>query len=164
MPATREGLVRPIALVTLSAAWIGAALLVAAVVAPAAFTTLPSPVLAGALVGRVLAAIFNSGCIAGVAIVVLDLAGPRLPGRTARITTSVIWVAACAVAQFVVTPRIEQLRAAAGGPIDALAADAPVRVAFGRLHGISVELFGLAMLAALVVLILAARGTRQAAR
>ena len=68
-------------------------------------------------------------------------------------------VAACAVAQFVVAPRIERLRAEIGGPLEALAADDPRRAAFGRLHGISVAWLGVAMIAAVVALIVAGRAS-----
>jgi hypothetical protein len=64
---------------------------------------------------------------------------------------------ACAVAQLVVSPRIERIRATVDGPIDALAAGDARRIAFGRLHGVSVGLLGLAALAAVVAAILLVR-------
>ena len=45
----------------LVAAWIGAALITVAVVAPGAFAVLPSRTMAGAMVGRVLPALFIAG-------------------------------------------------------------------------------------------------------
>ena len=152
---------RYLAIAVISALWLGAAIIVATVVAPAAFAVLPSRTLAGALVGRVLPAVFLSGCVAAVATLVLDARHAPAAGAAIRMAASVVWAASCATAQFIVSPRIERLRAAAGGPIDALAPDAPVRVAFGRLHGASVGQLGLAMLAALLVLILAARAITQ---
>jgi len=56
----------PVAFILLSA-WLGAGVLFATVVAPAAFAVLPSRALAGALVGRVLPVIFVSGIVAAVA-------------------------------------------------------------------------------------------------
>lgn len=146
---------RLLATACIAACWLGAALLLAAVVAPAAFAALPSRTLAGALVGRILPVVFISGCVAGVAALVLGE-----PAGAIRTTAAIVWVASCAIAQFVVTPRIERLRGAAG-PIDALAPDAPLRVAFGRLHGVSVGLLGLGMLAALAVLLSVVRGMAQ---
>jgi hypothetical protein len=64
---------------------------------------------------------------------------------------------ACAVAQLVVGSRIDRLRAAIGGPLDALAADDPRRLAFGKLHAISVGWLGVALLAAIIALTLAVR-------
>jgi Domain of unknown function (DUF4149) len=152
---------RHLALVILAALWLGAALIVAAVVAPAAFAALPSRALAGALVGRVLPTVFLSGCAAGIISAALAVLDPAKGGAFGRTSAAVVWAVACGVAQFSLTPRIERIRVAAGGPIDSLAANAPLRVAFGRLHGISVGLLGIAMLAAIVVLCSAARAMRR---
>ena len=54
-----------ITVITLLAAWLGATIIVGAVVAPAAFAVLPSRTLAGALVGRVLPPLFWSGVAVG---------------------------------------------------------------------------------------------------
>jgi hypothetical protein len=142
---------RPLAVVVVATLWLGAAVVVAAVVAPAAFAVLPSRTMAGAVVGRVLPVIFLSGCLAAAACLALELSGRMSARGSLRITSAVVWLVACAAAQFVVSPRIERLRAGAGGPIDALAADAPIRVAFGRLHGVSVGLLGVAILGALAI-------------
>jgi len=140
-----------IASVALLAAWLGAALLVAAVVAPAAFAVLPTRTLAGALVGRVLPVIFWSGALVGVFIAALA-SGSALRGW--RMGAALCMAIPCVVAQLVVTPRIERIRHAVSGPIDTLATDDPRRTAFGMLHGVSVGLLGLAMLAATVTLVL----------
>ena len=145
----------PLTETILLAVWIGAALLFTLVVAPAAFTVLPTRTLAGALVGRVLPVIFYTGAVVGIVIVLLDVAGRTSTwGRTSAAGLAAI---ACAVAQLVVGARIDRLRAAIGGPLDALAPDDPRRVAFGRLHAVSVGWLALAMLAAVIALTLAAR-------
>jgi hypothetical protein len=135
----------------LVSAWLGAATIVAAVVAPAAFAVLPTRTLAGALVGRVLPVLFWSGIVVGIASAALTWA---LPGRAARIGAGLTVVGACAAAQLVIAPRIARLREAIGGPIDALSATDPRRLDFGRLHGVSVLLLGIAAVAAVVGLIL----------
>lgn len=134
------------------ALWLGAAALVAGVVAPAAFAVLPTRTLAGALVGRVLPVVFWSGIGIGVlaALMVRDTGGMTLGGL-------VIMVLGCAVAQFVISPRIERIRAAIGGPIDALALTEPRRADFGRLHGLSVLAMGIAGVGALVALVMLLR-------
>jgi hypothetical protein len=142
-----------VALVLL-AAWLGAALLVAAVVAPAAFAVLPSRTLAGALVGRVLPMVFWSGMLVGVAAAALTW---TLPGRIWRTGAALALVAACAAAQLVIAPRIERIRGQIGGTIDALDPSDPRRQAFGRLHGLSVMCMGVGGLVALLALILLAR-------
>jgi hypothetical protein len=140
--------------IVLLAAWLGAAVLVAAVVAPAAFAVLPSRALAGALVGRVLPVIFWSGMIVGLVSAALTW---TLPARGWRTGAALALVAACAAAQLVVAPRIERVRSQIGGAVDALDPSDPRRQAFGRLHGMSVAWMGVGGLAALVALILLAR-------
>lgn len=137
------------------AAWVGAALLTTAVVAPAAFAVLPTRSLAGALVGRVLPPLFASGLVLnalGAAAAWRD--GERF--ATARLALCTLAAAACAMAQFVVARRIALLRAEIGPSLDALAAADPRRVAFGKLHGLSVVSLGVAMFAAAAVVALAA--------
>jgi Domain of unknown function (DUF4149) len=147
-----------IAVIALLAAWIGATIVIGAVVAPAAFAVLPTRTLAGALVGRVLPPLFWSGAAIGL---VAAVAARRMQRTTAFVAALVI-TAASVVAQAVVAPRIETVRAAAGGPIDSLARDDARRVAFGRLHGASVALLGLAGIAASVTLLSTARDTSAA--
>src|SRR5256885_10980879 len=132
----------------LLAVWIGAALLFALVVAPAAFSVLPTRTLAGALVGRVLPVLFYGGVVIGSLIVILDLLGKT--GAWGRAAAGAVSALACAVAQLLVGTRIDRLRASIAGPLDALASDDPRRIAFGRLHAISVGWLGIAMLAAVV--------------
>jgi hypothetical protein len=140
--------------IALLAAWLGAAVIVAAVVAPAAFDVLPTRTLAGELVGRVLPVLFWSGIVTGLVVL---LAGWRLPLSRAHAASAFVFVAACVVAQLVIAPRIERVRAAIGGPIDALDPANPLRHAFGRLHGLSVACLGIGGLAALVMLVLLVR-------
>lgn len=131
------------------AGWLGAALLVVLSVAPAAFAVLPTRALAGVLVGRVLPVLFWSGMVIGVGLGAL---GWSSPNRFSRLIIALALTGACATAEFVVTPRIAQLRAQAGGAIDALDPSDPLRSAFGRLHGISVALLGIAGLSAMLAL------------
>jgi hypothetical protein len=135
--------------IILLALWLGAAILVAAVVAPAAFAVLPSRALAGALVGRVLPVIFWGGIIIGVAV--FALARATSAGSLAMSGVAVL-IAGCLIAQLVISPRIERIRDAVGGPIDALAVTDPRRIDFGRLHGLSVACMGVAGLGALLTL------------
>ncbi len=135
----------PLAVLLAAAAWLGAALLTAAVVAPAAFAVLPTRTLAGALVGRVLPVLFVTGVALGA---LLAWRG----GRTLARAMGLLAVIACGIAQFVIDPRIEAIRRSVGGPMDALAAGDPRRAAFGQLHGLSVLALGGAMLAVTVAL------------
>jgi len=145
------------------ALWLGAASFFSFALAPALFATLPSRALAGAVVGRALPVVFYAGMLVGVVVVGVQTTGGRGGIRDVRAICGCLVVAACAVAQFVVAPRIDRLRTEIGGPIDDLAATDARRIAFGRLHGVSVAWLGLAMLAAGVALIVAWRAASAAA-
>lgn len=150
---------RLVSAASILALWIGAALLTAAVVAPAAFAVLPTRALAGALVGRVLPVIFVSGALAGVLGAVLAWSGDG-PHARLRAGLCAATAVACLVAQFVIGPRIARLRAEMGPNIEALAVTDPRRAQFGKLHGFSVAWMGVGMLAAgaaLVLTLVAAR-------
>lgn len=143
----------------LLAAWLGAAVLFAAVVAPAAFAVLPARSLAGAIVGRVLPVVLVAGIVAGVAAGALTVRGAglfRWAGWAAFLAAL-----ACAIARFAVGPRIERLRAEMGPSIEALAADDARRVAFGRLHALSVGWLGLGMVAAVAAVVLLSLALRN---
>jgi len=145
---------------TLLAFWLGAATLFSAVVAPALFDVLPTRTLAGLVVGRVLPVIFYAGLVIAAVDLVVGLRGSQAIGR---IVTDAAMLITCAAAQFLISPRIERIRAAISGPIEQLDSADPRRVEFGRLHAISVGLLGIAMIAALVAIIALAR-TMIAAR
>jgi len=149
----------PLAEACLLALWLGAALFFAVAVAPAAFDVLPDSALAGALVGRVLPPLFFAGALCGLVVLAIELRDRR-SGRGVRAGGAVVMVAACAVAQLVLGARIARLRSAVDRPIAQLAPDDARRVAFGRLHGLSVASLGAAMLGAGAVLASAARGPR----
>ena len=131
----------------LLAAWLGAAMITAAAVAPAAFAVLPTRALAGALVGRVLPPLFVAGVLVGVGAAMLQTTALP-PFRTARVALPLVVALTCAAAQFGVAPRIHRVRQAIGPSVEALAPGDPRRAEFGRLHAVSVALLGGAGLAA----------------
>lgn len=146
---------------TALALWLGAALLLATTVAPAAFAALPTRAMAGDVVGRIFPVVFWTGIAAGTLAIAIEL---RAPVRSAsRVSLAALVVIACAAAHLVVGARIARLRDAIGGPIDSLHAADARRALFGRLHGLSVLGLGLAMLAAAVLLLLTLRAARPMA-
>jgi hypothetical protein len=147
----------PIGQVAILALWLGAAGFFAAAVAPALFDSLPSRALAGVVVGRLLPVIFYAGMLIGVLVVCLEWAGAGAAISRGATIAGGAMAAACAVAQFVVAPRIERVRGEIAGPIDALPMDDLRRIAFGRLHAVSVAWLGVAIVAAVVALVLDAR-------
>jgi hypothetical protein len=142
--------VRSLAAALLACLWLGAALFFAAVVAPGAFAALQSHELAGGLIVRVLPPLFYAGLAVG-------LVAAMLVETTRRRWAAVTMAAACAVAQFVVAPRIEHLRSTIAGPVDALPGTDPRQGNFALLHGASVLLLLAAMVWALVIVIAAWR-------
>lgn len=138
------------------AVWLGAVLFFIAVVAPAAFSALPTRTLAGALVGHTLPAIFYAGIVAGVVAFLLTLAGgPTAARRGAQLAGAGAIVLLCFLGQIVIGGRIAHVMAAMRTPLDALPPGDPTRVEFGRLHALSVASLGLAALVGLAVLAMA---------
>ncbi len=140
------------ALVLLVALWLGAVIFFSAAVAPAAFRVLPTRTLAGALVGATLPTLFWSGAL--VALVALGLAWMQPWSAGRRLVTGAagaVMLVATVVAQTVVAPRIDRLRAELPSTLESVSPQDPRRAEFGRLHGVSVALLGVAALAAAVV-------------
>ena len=154
----------------LLACWFGAALFFGAVVAPAAFGVLRSfdlpnaNEIAGSIVTRSLSVINIAGFLIALLLLLTLLLRRNSAGRVSFFVESICLVIiglATAVGHWVIAARMRALRAAMLVPIDQVAADDPRRLAFGALHGYSVNALGLAMIAALVALVLMARNLRN---
>lgn len=141
--------------------WLGAAGFLSIVVAPALFAVLPTRELAGEVVGRVLPGLFYSGIVLGALVIVIEVASRGGWSWRGREILGLTIVISCIVAQAIVAPQIARLRGQIAGPIESLPTDDARRVAFGRLHGVSVAWLGIAMLAATITLVLAARTLRS---
>lgn len=148
----------------LVAVWLGAAVFFSAAVAPSAFAVLPSRELAGALVARTLTILNVGGVAVGALLLVGAFVGRRRGVRLAALLVEVLAVAALTgaafVGRFVIASRMAALRAQMGKPIEEVAADDPLRVAFNALHGQSVTAMSVAIAAAVVALFLIARRTK----
>ena len=135
--------------------WVGAIVLLAAGVAPAAFRVLPTSELAGDLVGAVLGPLEIYGAAAGLALAGLAWALGR--GRTA-IGLALLLCLASLVSHFGVSPRLAELRALGLGP----GADPTIRARFGQLHGLSALLLLGVGAGALALAVLHARADERA--
>jgi heme/copper-type cytochrome/quinol oxidase subunit 3 len=144
--------------------WLGAACFFSFAVAPSAFAVLPSREAAGAVVNRTLAIINYSGLIIGLVLLASSCVSRQSVNRVK------LWLeqglllflaAACAFGQFVIGARLQNLRGQIGRPIDELATDDSLRVAFNNLHGYSVTILIAAMVAAVTVFFLLARRARN---
>lgn len=150
--------------IVLLAAWLGAVAFFGAFVAPAAFAALPSRALAGAVVGRTLPPLFVAGMGLGALVAVSAFMVRR---SNARAIAGGVLVLSCAISHLFIGSRIDRLRAVIGPSLDALSPADPRRVAFGRLHALSVAGLGIGTLAAAAALWMAVvalhRGDSRAA-
>lgn len=149
----------------LAGLWLGAALFFSFAVAQSAFAVLPSAELAGAVVSRTLAMVNFSG----MAIGLLLLLSSFIPARGGvliwleRLLAAVMTIA-CAVGQFYVGWKMQNLRASIGRPLEELAADDPLRMTFNELHGYSIWILLTAMTAALVLFFSIIRNPKEIAQ
>jgi len=142
--------------------WLGAACFFSFAVAPSAFGVLPSRELAGSVVNRTLAIVNYSGFIVGLILLASSYVSQRNANRVklwSEQGTLLLLTTACAFGQFVIAARLSDLRGRIGRPIDDVAADDPLRVAFNDLHGYSVTILMTAMIAAVIAFFLIVRRT-----
>ncbi len=122
-------------------AWVGATLFVGFLLAPAAFSTLPTRELAGSLVGMALARLHLLGYVCGALYFASALAaGGAAALRKPAAILVVVMLLLTAVAQHGLTPRLADLRAqmaATHGSTDSTPTDHPLRLQFGRLHAMA---------------------------
>jgi uncharacterized membrane protein len=142
-------------------AWIGGLIFFSFVVAPAAFAVSPTRQLAGAMVGRCLAALHWIGIISGVVFAGTSMTYSALTvGRAEafapRHIAVYLMLILTLVSQFGVSPRMHQLRAEMK-EIDTLPQTDSRRVEFNRLHVWSTGLEGGVFVLGLVALALTAR-------
>ncbi len=135
------------------AAWFGGALFFSTTVAPTLFAVLPSRELAGAVVGRVLPVLNWSGLAVALAL----LASAKWTGTRRTQTAALALLAAANLCGLLIGARIQAIRRAMSGPIDALAATDPLRQAFGSWHMLSVATLGIGLIAAAIAFFAARR-------
>jgi len=149
--------------------WLGAEIFFP-VVAGVTFSQLaPNTHAAGQIVGGLLRIMHWMGLICGVVLLALLALSPawglyRSRAVLPAIAPVILMMLLTAYSQFILIPMMERDRLAAGGAIDAAAADNPARLDFDRLHGRSTTVEGGVLLIgiALVVLVgLAETDTRR---
>ena len=144
--------------------WLGAACFLSFAVAPSAFAVLPSRESAGAIVNRTLAIVNYSGIIIGLILLASSFL-PKPNYNRVRLWIErlllLVTTAACAFGQFVIGWKLQNLRAQIGRPMEEIALDDPLRIAFNDLHGQSVTVLSVAMIAALIAFFLIARRARN---
>jgi hypothetical protein len=127
--------------------WVGALLFFGVVVAPTTFQALPSPELAGKIVGPVLRSLNLYGMAAGPALAFLAW---RLRRGKLLVALPLILSLAAVVSEFGIASAIQSIRPLAFGPEP----DAAALLRFGQLHRIAVDLFTLTGILALLLALL----------
>lgn len=154
----------------LIALWLGAAVFFSAVVAPVAFATLRTfnvphaNEVAGAIVTRTLSVVNTGGFF--IALLLLASAfifrdGLRRRAFSAEIISLALLGIVTGAGQWIIAARMLALRVSMGRPIDEVAKDDPLRVAFDSLHGYSVSALAVGIIAAAVAMLLIARRARS---
>jgi len=139
--------------------WLGGAIFFGAAVAPSLFAVLrdaglgnPNE-LAGSIVTRLLRIINRSGFEISLFIIVTRFftkRDERFGWRLAEMISLAIVAIMTAVSQWVISPKMLALRGAMSAPIDQIPHDDVRRVAFDSLHRYSVDVMGIALVAAFV--------------
>ena len=141
--------------------WIGGLIFFAFVLAPTAFSVLPSRHLAGTVVGRTLGALHWMGIVSGIIFLASSILYSQLTKGSphffaARNVLICLMLALTLISQFGIIPRMDTLRASIGGEIDSVPADNPARMQFDALHVWSTRVEGGVFLLGLVVVYLTA--------
>lgn len=135
--------------------WIGGIVFFSFVVAPALFSILSDPGLAGRVVSRALAELHYLGLVCGAVFLVASAfsEGKRQKAMRGLI---VLMMLLTAISQFGIIPQMQHLREAVGS-IQALPVKDAGRAAFDRLHQISVILEGIVLVSGIAVVGLISR-------
>ena len=119
---------------------------------------------AGSIVTRSLSVINIAGFVIALLLLVTAILRRTYSSRWSFVVECIclgLVALSTSVGHWVIAARMRALRAAMVLPIDQIAADDPRRIAFGSLHGYSVNALSLAMIAALIAMILMARSLRN---
>jgi hypothetical protein len=144
-------------------AWVGGLAFFAFVVAPVAFTALPSVHEAAIVVGGTLRYLHWIGLVGGVVFCLatawlwLWAEVPARVGFAIQFALTMVMLAVTAYSQFNILPAMEVDRALAGGVVETAPADNAGRVDFERLHAWSERLEGLVLLCGLGVVFVLSR-------
>ncbi len=140
--------------------WIGGLIFFAFVLAPTAFSVLPSTHLAGNVVGRALGKLHWIGLFSGIVFLVSSLLYSHFTDGTvhlfaARHVFLCLMLGLTLISQFGVMPRMDVLRASLG-EVRSVPLDNPQRMQFDSLHVWSTRVEGAILLLGLLVIYLTA--------
>jgi len=139
---------------TLLSTWLGAAAFFSFVLAPVAFSVLPTQHLAGQIVSRTLTIVEIAGIAVGAILLLLSFLSRGRRGKAFPFDLSALAVIMLAmIGSKMVSGRMHALRVQAGEMLYSLPASDSLRSAFDQLHHFSVGLMSLAMIVALVLIV-----------
>lgn len=150
--------------ILLVALWLGAAVFFSFGVAQSAFAVLPSRELAGSVVNRTLMIVNYGGVIIGLILLASSFISRQNVSRGRLLFEQIslfVLTIACACGQFIIGAKLRDLRLQIGRPIDELATDDPLRIAFNDFHIYSVIILLAAMIAALSAFFMLAARARN---
>jgi uncharacterized membrane protein len=141
--------------------WIGGLIFFAFVLAPTAFSVLPTTHLAGNVVGRALGKLHWIAIFSGIVFLGSSLLYNRLTDETPHVFATrhvllCLMLVLTLISQFGIIPRMDVLRASLG-EVKSVPIDNPERVQFDALHVWSTRVEGAVLLFGLVVVYLTAR-------
>jgi uncharacterized membrane protein len=141
--------------------WLGGLIFFAFVLAPTAFTVLPTAHLAGNVVGRALGKLHWIAIFSGIVYLISSLLYSRLTDGAAHVFAArhillCLMLALTLISQFGIMPRMDTLRASLG-EVSSVPLDNPQRIQFDALHVWSTRVEGAVLLLGLVVVYLTAR-------
>jgi uncharacterized membrane protein len=141
--------------------WLGGLIFFAFVLAPTAFTVLPTAHLAGNVVGRALGKLHWIAIFSGIVYLTSSLLYSRLTDGAAHVFAArhillCLMLALTLISQFGVMPRMDTLRASLG-EVSSVPLDNPERIQFDSLHVWSTRVEGAVLLLGLVVVYLTAQ-------
>jgi hypothetical protein len=145
--------------------WLGAAIFFGAAVAPNLFAVLRDAglgnanELAGSVITRLLRIVNRSGFEISLFIIVTRYftgRHERLRWRLGEMISLAIVAMMTAVSQWIISPKMLALRAAMGVTIDQASQNDARRMAFDNLHRYSVDVMGVALIAALMAFVMIA--------
>jgi len=141
--------------------WIGGLIFFAFVLAPTAFSVLPTTHLAGNVVGRALGKLHWIAIFSGIVFLGSSLLYNRLTDGTPHVLATrhvllCLMLMLTLISQFGIIPRMDVLRASLG-EVKSVPVDNPERVQFDALHVWSTRVEGAVLLFGLVVVYLTAR-------
>jgi|SRR5580693_6090656 uncharacterized membrane protein len=141
--------------------WLGGLIFFAFVLAPTAFTVLPTAHLAGNVVGRALGKLHWIAIFSGIVYLTSSLLYSRLTDGAAHVFAArhillCLMLALTLISQFGIMPRMDTLRASLG-EVSSVPLDNPERIQFDSLHVWSTRVEGAVLLLGLVVVYLTAQ-------